>query len=787
MSSNKTSLSTLSQIVNNLITVNDISRCVDTLCTVTYFCRSNTLTGEGKSHVEQDDYFNQFCPPLKHFQGVGFKRKSDTLLQSAPKKNRISEESSVFGPSSVRHDRIRTINCVCGISSETTDPSALADLLCAQCSRIFHQLCLINDGISVEGKQIPDLMEEEVNASTPNGSVERKETMNSQLVINPLLHGDNMYKFVCKSCFKDWFQREQNVDERHVVQNSYYFKILPRTWKDMIEVSMFNIGINKKKIDIKENDHHRFTIDEISSFIDSYWDRLHCDTVKPLDIKKEVSVVLSSNGDSFVSCIDGWMLKDSSNNVNGETKIESRRLNTDIKLESNVVKSASKFGDNSTTTTATTTTTTTNTTTSIPSCNTHDKSTTDTTFTMTENRSSTKSQHHPTNKLKCNNNKEVPLNSSNTSTTTTTSTPTKKATNTTHTPQPVKLETTLEEKLSTIVMPRKSIDPNNNTSSSNNKKNGTTHMNQTRTPSKQKDELVTTPTKSRKLSKKGTSENSISGNTKGAKNNAKKNNNNDEGIPQNDEDDTEEFFVEDIVGKRITSDGTLQYKIKWVGYDNRYNCWVDADQMNCPEKVEEFEKRSKDPSAKVLVRTPKKAVPSPQTAQKTSTPVKLPNKVVMSMSPTNSSSPVSEESNSITTFKGYQNSSVPSSSPVQERKISSSVGTTTQRLLSILNQARKVPRVGFDVGDTIKKILGVNHPSPQLSLSGSGEGENQPLRLRDEEQMMYYVEWKKSGKRSWLPSKLLKERDPQALITYYESKIIFALLPEHEQLLYSSK
>lgn len=55
------------------------------------------------------------------------------------------------------------------------------------------------------------------------------------------------------------------------------------------------------------------------------------------------------------------------------------------------------------------------------------------------------------------------------------------------------------------------------------------------------------------------------------------------------EGEEEEFVVEKIVGKRVSIDGSVQYKIKWLGYNNRYNCWVQADDMNCPEQLTEYE------------------------------------------------------------------------------------------------------------------------------------------------------------------------------------------------------
>jgi hypothetical protein len=47
--------------------------------------------------------------------------------------------------------------------------------------------------------------------------------------------------------------------------------------------------------------------------------------------------------------------------------------------------------------------------------------------------------------------------------------------------------------------------------------------------------------------------------------------------------------VEKIVGKRFSKDGVLQYKIKWQGYDGRYNSWVSAEDLDCLDEIEEYE------------------------------------------------------------------------------------------------------------------------------------------------------------------------------------------------------
>ncbi|CAD6185746.1 unnamed protein product [Caenorhabditis auriculariae] len=54
----------------------------------------------------------------------------------------------------------------------------------------------------------------------------------------------------------------------------------------------------------------------------------------------------------------------------------------------------------------------------------------------------------------------------------------------------------------------------------------------------------------------------------------------------------DEYNVEKILKKRyIGNPKRLQYLIKWEGYDKpEDNTWTDAQDCECPEKVEEFEK-----------------------------------------------------------------------------------------------------------------------------------------------------------------------------------------------------
>lgn len=49
------------------------------------------------------------------------------------------------------------------------------------------------------------------------------------------------------------------------------------------------------------------------------------------------------------------------------------------------------------------------------------------------------------------------------------------------------------------------------------------------------------------------------------------------------------FVVEKIVDKRITSDGKVEYFIKWRGYPNSENTWEPEENCDCPKLMQKFE------------------------------------------------------------------------------------------------------------------------------------------------------------------------------------------------------
>lgn len=51
----------------------------------------------------------------------------------------------------------------------------------------------------------------------------------------------------------------------------------------------------------------------------------------------------------------------------------------------------------------------------------------------------------------------------------------------------------------------------------------------------------------------------------------------------------ETYVVEAVVGKRVTENGKLEYEIKWEGYHEDQNTWEPLVNLDCPDKISEYE------------------------------------------------------------------------------------------------------------------------------------------------------------------------------------------------------
>ena len=62
----------------------------------------------------------------------------------------------------------------------------------------------------------------------------------------------------------------------------------------------------------------------------------------------------------------------------------------------------------------------------------------------------------------------------------------------------------------------------------------------------------------------------------------------------------EEYMVEKIVDKCQSSDGCIEYLLKWKGYADKYNTWEPKEHLFCDDLIENFEKDYKDKENKVI-------------------------------------------------------------------------------------------------------------------------------------------------------------------------------------------
>ena len=57
-------------------------------------------------------------------------------------------------------------------------------------------------------------------------------------------------------------------------------------------------------------------------------------------------------------------------------------------------------------------------------------------------------------------------------------------------------------------------------------------------------------------------------------------------------DSADDEYTVEVIKKSRVKHGVVQYLVKWAGYNNKHNTWIDLDDMECDDLIAEFEAAS---------------------------------------------------------------------------------------------------------------------------------------------------------------------------------------------------
>ncbi|CAF2622268.1 unnamed protein product [Rotaria sp. Silwood2] len=181
--------------------------------------------------------------------------------------------------------------------------------------------------------------------------------------------------------------------------------------------------------------------------------------------------------------------------------------------------------------------------------------------------------------------------------------------------------------------------------------------------------------------------------------------------------DETEFIVEKILDRKVVN-GEVYYFLKWKGFDESENTWEPEMNLDCPELIADFHKRSNT--------QPKK--PSNETTI---------------------------ENNTTTTTTTNNNNNINNNITLNKRR---SRDSTDQEPSDATKKNKRTNDFGYGRGLEIEKILGATDVYGEL---------------------MFLIKWQSTEKPELVPARIANIKSPQHVIRFYEDRLTWANTDEN--------
>lgn len=189
---------------------------------------------------------------------------------------------------------------------------------------------------------------------------------------------------------------------------------------------------------------------------------------------------------------------------------------------------------------------------------------------------------------------------------------------------------------------------------------------------------------------------------------------------QDSEPEEEEYSVEEVLDRRDTKNGKVEYYLKWKGYSHDDNTWEPEENLDCPDLIEAFESKRRK------LEEEKKANRKSRTKEEgKKKPVD------------DSDTPLAKKKKVDKTEKGDDLK--------LDRKTKDDDKKVKRKTLSDDNKPQ-----GFGRGLEPEKIIGATDSSGQL---------------------MFLMKWKGTDEADLVPAKQANETCPQIVIKFYEERL----------------